>query len=448
MPTESSIWDVLNEFLVPKFEPTKTWENLNLLGSDPNEWLRQGMEQMSSPKAQAFGALDPMLGMIMPNYRTPEAIQQLRKVMAREMRSRGPIGQIGPEEFTRIGKEGTYFTPERLDPIDQILRGSWYHGMSMPAREAVADTRGNLSNIRELLSTDQGKTKLMSYLSPEDKAAQAYIMSGKATPAWVAEYLSWGSIPKDLSFSPATLGTVFESGFPVSHHDALSLSNKLGEPSGVSLTMLPTKARAFSADEFIHRVLPQYGGPPTERTVNLMTPEGRKMLNDAYDVVLNQMFKPSQELTTSLKHTGMGGTFPDFDIFLPSLDTKLFNQGLSQQLQSQGKRGILYNPKRWDEYEMLMLDPKYVLPLDYRSVEEYGSKGRFRGPADIPQVTPGTRKGLSQIQDLMTQNASRLGDIYSERPWVQRINDVNKYKLLQMIDEQYREAVGKQLFGG
>ena len=56
------------------------------------------------------------------------------------------------------------------------------------------------------------------------------------------------------------------------------------------------------------------------------------------------------------------------------------------------------------------------------------------------------RKGLTQIQDLMAQNKSRLGDIYSERSWTERLSKENKDRILQMIDEKYREQVGQQLY--
>ncbi len=420
--------DFLGEFLKGAYEapheaPEDVSKMLGLVGYP------------ESPKeAMGMGAMSLMPGYIAANYRTPEAIQALRKVMAEEMRSRGPVPQVG--------QAGTLWTDQ---PIDQILRGSWYHGMSDVARKP-------------------------SQFTPYARAAEevpgfAQLSIGERA-AIVKRYES------ELPLRYAT-----ERGFPLSHHDALSLSNRLGEPSGVSLTMLPTKARGFSADEYIHRVLPRYGGPPTERTVNLMTPEGRKMLNDAYDVIANRMlfektgpyfgkyFSPAESFVSAIP--GRGTSTSDINKLLTSVYDMIepkaaFNQALSQQLQSQGKRGLLYNPHRWNEYEMLMLDPKYVLPVDYRGVGEYVPR-RVMTPPDMIKstwnpdeilhsgsygATPGTQKGLSQIQDMMQSNASRLGDIYSERPWTQRLSKENKDAILQMIDERYREQVGKQLYGG
>lgn len=417
------------------------------------------------------GILGLAPGYIASNFRSPEQIQALRRMMSEEMRSRGPMGQVqkqspatklDPDVFnykefmdtieknpevvemvpSAFGDPIDLFRRTRqrqsvptagdistvTDPIDQILRGSWYHGMRQPAREKVAP---------DLID-----------------AARHYKATGNIID------------PKEVDlFGP------YSRGFPISLHNDQSISNKLGEPAGVSISMLPTKAKDFSADEYIHRVLPQYGGPPTQRVVNLMSPEGRTALNDAYDVVankyLNQPF-PGYEYSTPIKEIAglLEGPYistPGYtEKALEGLHNRLggavgtgpFNQQLSNQLQSQGYRGLLYNPQRWNEHEMLMLDPKYVLPLDYRPVGEYipgygtqvGAKG-YKNFYDIDYgATPGIRRGLDQIQDLMSQNKSRLGDIYSERPWIQRLSNENKQRLLELIDPQYREIVGNQLY--
>ena len=134
-------------------------------------------------------------------------------------------------------------TPETInDPIDQILRGSWYHGLSREARTHL----------------------------PENP-----------------QFTNWYA-KENLPHSDFALSLANETGFPKSLHNTQSISNKLGEPAGVSLSLNPVKSgQNFSPDQYIHRVQPQYGGPPTERVVNLMTQEGRNTLNDAYDVVAN-----------------------------------------------------------------------------------------------------------------------------------------------------------------
>lgn len=349
------------------------------------------------------GAMNIQPGYLASNFRSPGQIQALRKMIAEEMRSRG----------------------SGAGPIDQILRGSWYHGMSDVSRRATQN------------------------------------------PLDLETLMQFGS-KEPTVLNQRALAVANEMGFPLSLHDAQSISNKLGEPAGVSISMLPTKAKQFSADDYIHRVLPQYGGPPTERTVNLMTPEGRTALNDAYDVVLNSQMREHSVIPELANSLGEGAKYGQelksfggnsvLDFFNNVNYHRIgpFNQQLSNQLQSSGYRGILYNPRRWDEYEMLMLDPKYVLPLDYRRVGDYktpinawSTKPNLgQQNPEITNMTPGMAKGIDQIQDDMSKNASRLGDIYSERPWTERLNVENKNSLLQLIDEQYREIVGNQLFRG
>jgi hypothetical protein len=349
------------------------------------------------PPTPEESATQGMMGLgpavINANFRSPEIIQQLRKFIAQEQRARGPMGQD--------------------IPIDQILRGSWYHGMSDKARNAVWEGGG------------------------------------------------WNPSEGGL------LSAANEAGFPLSLHDSASISNKLGEPAGISLSMLPSVSQKFSADEYIHRVLPLYGGQPTERIVNLLRPEGRNFLNDAYDTVINKSLgNRLPNLSERFNRTLMGtpGSLwnpPEIleDLFNTVPSSMLgqvgsFNQQLSTQLQSMGKRGILYNPQRWSEYEMLMLDPSYVKPLDYRKMEEYIPKANkleqmvlshVMSPTNTDYATPGIKKGLSQIGDEMAQNKSRLGDIYSERPWAQRLDDENRRRLLEMLDPSIKDTVTNQL---
>lgn len=450
-------WNSLKRMLTPEItsEGVGTPQSVGWVG----ETLAGTVMSKTPQEAFQSGLMSMTPGMIASNFRTSQMIQQLRKSMAEEMRSRGPIGQVTPSEMQAWTMHKEKFpmevvgTPEYkpfksvqseygpiTDPIDQILRGSWYHGMSKESRNKL-----------------------------------------------------FGDLPSQMPGESALI-EANRQGIPISHHDSASISNKLGEPAGVSLSMLPTKARQFSADEFIHRVQPQYGGSPIDRTVNLMTKEGRGTLNDAYDVVANKILatptyygaeqiSPLEHLAKQLnwerdvvtKGTLKGEISHPYSYLQDKqhqfFDTGFFNKQLSEQLQSQGKRGILYNPQRWDEYEMLMLDPKYALPLDYRKAGEYNpvkmstverklaenqeyekliemqKSGQISSWSPVERATPGMRQGLSQIQDLMSQNKSRLGDIYSERPWAQRLNEENKRRLLKLIDSQYREQVGNQLYG-
>jgi hypothetical protein len=67
-------------------------------------------------------------------------------------------------------------------------------------------------------------------------------------------------------------------------------------------------------------------------------------------------------------------TIPDFHHLRSQLQDRdsarrVFNTHLTQYLQSKGKRGILYLPQRYDEYEIRMFEPRDVLMLDLRKVK-------------------------------------------------------------------------------
>jgi len=53
---------------------------------------------------------------------------------------------------------------------------------------------------------------------------------------------------------------------------------------------------------------------------------------------------------------------------------------------------------------------------------------------------------LIELEEEMAKNKSRLGDIYSERPWTERLSKENKDRLLEMVDPEYRDAVRRQLY--
>jgi len=416
---------------------------------NPTQTAAKAVETMTpGSEEEAFDTamnVAPM-GVIKPNFRSAQQLQQLRRTMAEEMRSRGPVGQakmnitehapaievyppFGPESHLGYEKYDRTFPyqvgeKEIPDPFDLILRGTPYHGLSYQARDTVADYH-----------------KLI--LSKSQEELQAL----------------WNKAPGQYALNLAN-----ETGFPNSLHNSQSISNKWGEPAGVSTSFLPTKSGTqFSPDEYIHRLLPLYGGPPTERTVNLMLPEGRETLRNAYSGALGKFFEENPEtterITRHFRESVDNPLYPNpLKRYIGEANesrflTGKFNQGLSNKLQGMGKRAILYNPQRYDEYEMLMLDPKYALPIDYRMFQEYANPAFSRAnrayesirSLDEAAATPGVRRGLEQIKEIMSQNHSRLGDIYSERPWQGYINEPTKESILQRIGPDYREQVGNML---
>jgi len=68
---QPSIAGLLNKFLVPGIDPGVIKKNLGLMAVNPNQWWQQNLEKMNTPEAQAFAALDPMLGLTLKSGFVP-----------------------------------------------------------------------------------------------------------------------------------------------------------------------------------------------------------------------------------------------------------------------------------------------------------------------------------------------------------------------------------------
>jgi len=260
-------------------------------------------------------------------------------------------------------------------------------------------------------------------------------------------------------------------GLPGSTHATPSYT-RFGEPYGVSISASPSIARNFSADDYIHRVQPLYGGPPTERIIPLWRPEGQKAMNEGYNAAFNEWLgqRPggrwgsgvpdyNSVLAGYLGHSEAGtdllaNRMDDFLRGVGKTGTADFNTLYSKALQDKGYRGILYSPQRYGEYEMLMLDPSYVRPLDYRKLEDYVPAKKldkmwptWQGGGHGVPMTPGAVQGYKGAGPEFATGATRLTDAFNQIPWTDRINDANKQRILELIDAKYREMVGNQLFG-
>lgn len=420
------------------------WPLEAVAGPGIAETIAQGVAPEKIEDAFIGGILNLMPGYIAANYRTPEMIAELRRAMAAENRARGAVGQQNRADLiwhrntnealapTSTTNGPMYDIPEVLpyketDPLDQILRGSWFHGMRPEARQTVLE----------------------------------------ASPGWEAfrrDLIYGDAIGSTYNTPENILSLANQYNLPASTHATPSYT-RFGEPYGVSLSASPSIARNFSADEYIHRVQPLYGGPPTERIIPLWRPEGQKAINEGYNAAFNQFISegpPGVNRINSLANrlNEVGGKYgleplePTVEGWATRLgmgqpEASRFNTLYSKALQDQGYRGILYSPQRYGEYEMLMLDPSFVRPLDYRPLADYTqSMNAPKFPITGPPGTPGARRGYAAAEPEFATGATRLSDVFNQMPWVDRINEENKRRIAELVDAQYREAVINQLFGG
>jgi hypothetical protein len=378
----------------------------------------------------------PMPAAIHPGNRTPEQLRLLRRLMQEEQRARGPVA-LG------LPKPGYRYPSEE----------EWIHGFE---GLSPADARGAQIQLTELGALD-----------PTDLYARGQFYTGMRHPTREAV--------KAQGFADPLEG-VFTTGFPASDHSGgPSISSAWGEASGVSTTARASLAKQFAADRsIIHRVMPLFGGPPRERSLNLMQNEGKNALQDVYDTVFNRMAQEQggQLLSRVGNRINSEGTIGGLsgqgvtnrlNNILHSEAMGLaggdFNRALSQELLGRGKRALIFNPNRHNEYEMLMLDPKHVLPIDYRPYQEYtqGVESRAKRSLDpytyLPtrwrEISPGGRKGLEGLKPEMEEGAGRenLRYLYQERPWTQRLDQESKDQLLQWLQPELREQVGSAIHG-
>jgi hypothetical protein len=73
-------------------------------------------------------------------------------------------------------------------------------------------------------------------------------------------------------------------------------------------------------------------------------------------------------------------TLKELETALPAgaPERRAFNETMRQELLSRGKKGILYSPQRYDEYEILMFNPEDATLLDWRQVETQPEMSRFQ----------------------------------------------------------------------
>ena len=177
--------------------------------------------------------------------------------------------------------------------------------------------------------------------------------------------------------------------------------SKIGEPAGVSLTRLPRVAKAFSAMQ------PAPG--TTLRVAPVVHPDliypafsktaGEKLLS-AYKKSAEIPFRSPEDLSPISPFTSKAPKIEgSFEESIPQLYESLhkhyrkkyaealspqhffnflnsvlsmdfrqrFNESLAKSLQRSEIEGLIYNPKRFYEYEMRLFDPKKAVPLESRS---------------------------------------------------------------------------------
>lgn len=144
---------------------------------------------------------------------------------------------------------------------------------------------------------------------------------------------------------------------------------RFGEPFGISVSASPRTAASFGVDgRNVLRVWPRVD---PKSVLPVWADEAHEPLARSYLAALEAMHndKTIRQHLQQLNSGGWGvgyatrempGQFPEA--------TRLFNKVLSQDLEKQGIQGLLYNPHRYGEHELRVLDPRRAVPIESREI--------------------------------------------------------------------------------
>jgi len=212
--------------------------------------------------------------------------------------------------------------------------------------------------------------------------------------------------------------------------------SKIGEPAGVSLTRLPSVARTFSnigdTSGVTLRVAPVVHPdliyPAFSKTA------GEKLLS-SYRESMKIPFRSPEDLSQispfTHKAPQLEGSFEEsipqlyealnkhyrnkyaeplspqhfFSFLNSTLSTDFrqrFSESLAKSLQRSEIEGLIYNPKRFYEYEMRLFDPKKAVPLESRSPYD---------PA-YERYNPRASRAIESLEDFSSTLPVHLKDFY------------------------------------
>ena len=178
-----------------------------------------------------------------------------------------------------------------------------------------------------------------------------------------------------------------------------AMGTRLGEPAGVSLTRSPEVARSFGD------ILRVGVDIPPSSVGQFVDPTFQNLLRESY-----RKAKPV------LGHLPDAITYAERD-----REAAAFNQAMSDYLRSQGVEAIAYNPKRWGEFELRVLNPKKAVPLGSINARSPVLKRYLEGgPAPVDYGT----EALG-YQPPSTGLREKLKDWYAQAPkFPSRLRDV------------------------
>ena len=382
---------------------------------------------------------------------------RIREVMAKEFRSRGAKRDWMLEpEITHEGKVKSL--------LDYVTRGPWFHGRRTypKAGETFGRSRISGTNLGEptglsLTGTESIAAKFAKEIPVRRKAAmklhdklskllerrsERFDVSKTGQKAW-DEYAqgitaskrasNYGELQRLQGISTRKLSDIRKKAH------ALMPETKRIEAIERSLDKLGLNEDIFA------RVVPRFGAAPTDVILPAWKGPGteyaQEILKDAYSdaarVIIRRKYKPGQlqaYLETDAPQVNPGRSLADVTL-RNTLDTErtAMNEMIVENLQKKGYKGLLYSPRRFDEFELKMMNPQDVMMLDLRKAGEDPGMARLLNEFGPHKITGKGRqtKRLDAWRELTGESPHSLRDIY---------NDIDLLKLHDEVMEGMPKA--------
>jgi hypothetical protein len=233
--------------------------------------------------------------------------------------------------------------------------------------------------------------------------------------------LSTSSI-RNSSFTPIpreTISLAREIDKPIPNLEGL---NKIGltKPLVESLRELQKLAVLRKPPNYITRVLPTFGGDPTNQVLNLVEPSNQALFTD---VVANAARKKGM---TKWAYESYGA--------IPRDIKHSINADVTSSLKEKGLKGVLYPTSRYGEHEFRMLYPEDVKLLDRRLTSDPAFNEIQKWYSDS-MATPGTT--LNEWKSLSESGPGPLREILGEHDFKSKLlsNDEANRGALDIVDQ-------------
>ena len=214
---------------------------------------------------------------------------------------------------------------------------------------------------------------------------------------------------------------------------------KIGEPTGISLTSDPGVADRFGDYQGFSRVTPRFGGPPEKNILRAWEEPTGQILKQEYDKAAAKLLSENKEHPVLRK--AFSEDVSNKDKFIRALSRsgtllEEFNTTMTKGLEERGYKGIIYNPNRYNEYELKLFNPANALRLDKRSMIDKGVDKL------IGNMYKGVKKRNLQLEIGLEDRPAHLKDFYREQelPSQKAIEESGIYEALKK-DLTYTERM-------